>query len=309
MTTQAITVGAEPSPQVLAGGATRTVYVRLALVVFFWATSWLFMKVILSNIAPLTFTALRFAGAAVITSALALLMRMPVLPARGERLQLGLIGLLQAGGVMGLSTIALQYITVGRATVLVYTMQLWALPIGWLIGRERIKPLGWVGGLVGFTGIILFVNPKALNWHDGRVLFGNALLLWAAINWALGSCLYRRRKWKTPFWTQTTWHMIWCAVALTLAVPLAGHSRPTVWTGWVVAILVFIAVFPTCLGYWWWGKILTVMPASRAGQVICLVPVLATLMSAVFLHEQLTLGVITSMAVIGVGILLTLRSR
>jgi len=235
--------------------------------------------------------------------------RQPILPARGERLGMAAIGVLQVAGLIGLGTIALQYTTVGRGTVLTYTMQLWALPIGWLITREPIKPLALAGGLVGFTGIVLFLNPLLVNWHDRRELFGNILMLVSAVNWAIASCLYRRRQWRTPFWTQTFWQLACSALVMSVAAVFLRPARATVWSAWIVALLLFNCTFASGLCYFLWGKALAVMPAARAGQVVSLVPVFALLLSAIFLGERVSIGAVTSMVVIGVGLFLTLRSR
>ena len=118
-------------------------------------------------------------------------MRQSLLPVRGERLPLALIGIVQIAGSQFFSTVGLQYVAAGRTVVLLYTMQLWALPLGWLINRERISLRALCGGAVGFLGLFLFFNPPAMNWRDPQVLLGNCLCLSAGLSWALGACLYR----------------------------------------------------------------------------------------------------------------------
>jgi drug/metabolite transporter (DMT)-like permease len=287
----------------------RAAYLQLGLVVSIWAVNWVFVKAALDRIAVVPFTAIRFTASAVVLALIASICKQPILPARGERLGLAIIGLLQVAGLIGLGTIALQYTTVGRGTVLSYTMQLWALPIGWLFTRERIKPLALAGGLVGFTGIVLFLNPLLVNWHDHPSLFGNALMLETAINWAVASCLYRRRQWRTPFWTQTFWQLAWSALVMSVAAVFLRPARSTVWSAWIVALLMFNCIFASGLCYWLWGKALSVMPAPRAGQIVSLIPVFALLLSAIFLGERVSIGAVASMVVIGFGLFLTLRSR
>ena len=75
-------------------------------------------------------------------------------------------------------------------------MPLWAIPIGLFLWPEPIGRRALVGAAIGFAGLVLFMNPGLVDWTDPRVLAGNALLIAAAILWALGSCLYRRRVWQ-----------------------------------------------------------------------------------------------------------------
>jgi drug/metabolite transporter (DMT)-like permease len=79
-------------------------------------------------------------------------------------------------------------------------MPLWAIPIGLFLWPEPQGRNQLIGAATGFAGLVLFMNPGLVDWRNGRVLAGNALLLLAAILWALGSCLYRRRAWRSSFW-------------------------------------------------------------------------------------------------------------
>jgi drug/metabolite transporter (DMT)-like permease len=282
---------------------------RLAGIVVVWAANWLLIKRILGDIGPLDFTALRLLGAALVIGALSPVFRSALLPPVRERAALALIGVLQIGGVLGLAAIGLQYVAAGRAAVLTYTLQLWALPLGWLIAGDRPGPLATAGGMLAFVGLVVFFNPALVDWTDERALFGNGLLIAAAVLWALGASLYRRRLWRSSFWTQTFWQLLAGGVAVGVAALLLEAGRPVQWTPAVLGVLVFNWFVGTALSYWWWGQVLAVMPAARAGQIVSLVPIVALLGSAAVAGERLTADVAASVALIGCGIVLTLRAR
>ena len=77
-------------------------------------------------------------------------------PGRGERLPLALIGIVQIAGSQFFSTVGLQYVAAGRTVVLLYTMQLWALPLGWLINRERVSLPALAEARLAFPGCSFF---------------------------------------------------------------------------------------------------------------------------------------------------------
>jgi drug/metabolite transporter (DMT)-like permease len=301
----------EPASSARPRSATRAVpagtYLRLAGIVIVWAVNWPLMKVALRDIGPLQFQSIRLIGAALVTAVVLVVLRVPLLPPREERLPMALIGLLQIGVLFGLTIIALQFVAPGRASVLTYTMQLWALPLGWLITRERLTLRRIAGGLLGMAGVVVFFNPALVDWHDGRVLLGNGMILGGAIIWALGSCLYRRRLWRSAFWTQVFWQLLVSAlleVVLTLAFE-RGHAID--WTPMLLAVMVFNWLLGTALIYAWWAKVLAAMPASQAGQIVSLVPIVALLTSAATLGEPVTPSVVLSVALIGAGIYTTMR--
>jgi hypothetical protein len=170
------------------GHSHRGIYLRLVVVALLWGATWPLMKSVLPDIAPVTFVVVRFVLSAMLMALASLPLRQPVLPVKGERAWLGFIGFWQVAANVGVAGIALQYLGAGRASVLVYTMQLWALPLGWLILGERITAKALVGGLIGFSGLILLVNPGVLNWHDSKTVLGYVLALVAAVSWSLGAC-------------------------------------------------------------------------------------------------------------------------
>jgi drug/metabolite transporter (DMT)-like permease len=282
----------------------RFVYLRLMVLVLIWAANWSLVKTIFDYISPSSFVLWRFCGAPVVLAAIMLARRQRLLPARDERTRLAIIGILQIALCLGISTLGLGYVGAGRAAVLMYTMQLWVLPLGWMLAGERITRMALIGALGIFSGLVLFMNPGLVNWHDSKTLFGNALLLISALCWALGACLYRRYKWRTPFWSQAFWQILWSGIVIAIAVPVLGPRRPVVWNGAVIGVLVYNWLGATALCYALWGKVLTVMPASRAGQFLSLTPVVAVLISSALTGEALTASAIVSVFLVAGGICL-----
>ena len=289
----------------------RAVYLYLAIVVLSWAANWPLMKLALADVPPLSFVLLRMAGTMALLTPALLLMRQNLVPARGERLDLFWIGQLQIAGFLICSIIGLSIVPAGRAIVLGYTMPLWALPIElWLEPHTHAQGIrrGQLAGIiVGFAGLVLFMNPALVDWRDWRVLGGNAMLVLASICWALGSVLYRRRLWGSGFWAQTWWQLLVGSVPIVLLAVPSLLAEPIRWTPGLVAILGYNWVVTTALGYFLWNKVLAAMPAAVAGQIVALTPVGGFLLSTAIFGGQVTPDVLLSIAMIVGGIVLTLR--
>src|SRR5436305_450231 len=212
------------------GGPPRIVYFYLAVIVVTWAGNWPLMKLALGDAPPLVFVLLRLIGTVVLMAPLLAAMRVPLLPIPGERLGLFWVGQFQVAGFLLFAIVGLAIEAPGRAIVLAYTFSLWAIPIGILLGVERLGRNHLIGAAVGFAGLLLFMNPGLVDWTSARTLLGNAFLLLAAICWALGSCLYRRSAWRSPFWTQTFWQIaVSTVVILAVALP-ATAGQPVRWS-------------------------------------------------------------------------------
>ena len=253
------------------GRPAAVIYFYLAVIVLSWAANWPLMKLALDDAPPLLFVLLRLIGTLALLAPALVLMRWPLLPIPGERLGLFWVGQFQVTGFLLFAIVGLAIEAPGRAIVLAYTFSLWAIPIGLLLGVERLGRFHLLGAVIGFAGIALFMNPGLVDWSSGRALLGNACLVLAAIAWAFGSCLYRRRMWRTGFWTQTFWQLaVSTPVVLVFALPeAAGQAagQTVNWSGGLVAILAYNCIVTTALGYFLWSRVLSVLPAGVAGQI------------------------------------------
>lgn len=292
--------GAKVSPPLI-------VYLYLAVIVTTWAGNWPLMKLALAEAPPLQFVLVRLVGTIALLVPLLSAMRVPLLPVRGERLGLFWVGLLQVAGFLIFAIIGLAIVPAGRAIVLAYTMPLWAIPIGLWLWPEAFGRRQLAGAAIGFAGLVLFMNPGLVDWADRRALAGNGLLLLAALCWALGSCLYRRSIWRSPFWTQTFWQLAVSLVPIAAIALPAAAREPIHWSLGLVAILAYNWIVTTALGYFLWNKVLSMMSAAVAGQVLALTPIGGFLLSIAIFGGAVGGDVVVSIVLIVAGIILTLR--
>jgi drug/metabolite transporter (DMT)-like permease len=282
--------------------------VHLAIVIVAWGANYVLMKLVLPNIAPMEFVAIRMVGTAILIAPFLVFTGRDLLPIRTERALLALIGLLQVAGTLGLSILALHIISAGRAAVLMYTMPLWAMPLEyWLLG-QRLTVRQISGAVISLAGLALFFDPKLVDWRDPVVMAGHGFMLGAAMCWAMGAALYRRRDWRTGFWTQTFWQIVVSVPPLVLAA-LATWERPAVLSAGLLAVLAYNWLIATALAYWCWGKLLTEMTAAVAGQLLMLTPLVGYFSSSLVFGDPISAGVLVSLVLILGGLSLTVRAR
>ena len=279
----------------------------LGVMVVTWAGNWPLMKLALGQVPPLVFVLLRLIGSLALIAPALVVTRQPLLPVRGERSSLFWVGQLQVAGFLVCSIIGLAIVPAGRAIVLAYTMPLWAIPIGLFLWPEPLGRAPLIGAAIGFAGLVLFMNPGLVDWGNGRVLAGNTLLLLAAILWAIGSCLYRRRSWRSPFWVQTFWQLAVSIIPVGAIVLTGAAAGPVRWSPGLIAILSYNCVITTALGYFLWSKVLSMMPPATAGQVRTLTPIGGFVLSTLIFGGTLTADVLLSVVLIVGGIFVTLR--
>jgi drug/metabolite transporter (DMT)-like permease len=272
-----------------------------------WAANWPLMRLALAHAQPMVFVSLRMLGSVAILAPILAALRRPVLPVPSERLALFWVGLFQVTGFVVFSIIGLAIVAPGRAIVLAYTMPLWAIPLSMGLSREVPSPGRLAGAAVGFAGLVLFMNPALVDWTDLREVAGNLLLLLAAICWAVGSCLYGRRPWRSDFWAQTFWQLAVGTVTIVAPAVALEPDWSVRWTPGFAAILVYNWIVTTTLGYFLWNKVLAVMSPAVAGQVLTITPISGFLLSTAVFGGAITVDIVAGILLIAIGLVLTLR--
>jgi len=289
------------------GTTPRLAYLYLGVMVATWAGNWPLMRLALADTEPLVFVSLRMAGSIAILAPILAMLRRPLLPVPTERLALFWVGLFQVTGFIVFSIVGLAIVVPGRAIVLAYTMPLWAIPLGLVLSRQVLSASQLAGAAVGFAGLVVFMNPALVDWADSREVAGNLLLLLAAICWAVGSCLYGRRSWRSDFWAQTFWQLAAGAVTIVVLSVVLEPDWSVRWTPGFAAILAYNWIVTTTLGYFLWNKVLAVMSPAVAGQVLTLTPISGFLLSTLIFGGAITVDIVAGILLIAISLVLTLR--
>jgi drug/metabolite transporter (DMT)-like permease len=205
-------------------------FLLLGLLALLWGSSYLFLKVAVAEIPPITLIALRVAGAALFLVAV-MRIRRESLP-RDAR-SWGMLYLQAVFNSIGAWTILAwgqQFVDAGLASVLNSTSPLFVFLFTALLTRH--EPLGGrklLGALVGFCGVVLIVGIDALRGLGAQVAGQIACLLGAALYGC--AAIYGRRFSHLPAVATAAGTMI-CATAtlipLALLIERPRAMRPSV---------------------------------------------------------------------------------
>ena len=278
----------------------------LAVLIFAWGGNYTWISLALRDVGPWTFTAVRYVGAAVVIGIVLALRGGPahMMPVRGERAGLAVIGLLQGAVLTILLTLSLVWIESTHTILLMYTNPLWALLWSVLLLGERFSGASVAGIALGLLGMGILTNPLAMPWNAVTIP-GVVCALAATIAWALGSVLYRRTKWESTFWQQVFWQLAVSGIAVAIPAVVLEWNHPIRLTPQLIVNTVYNILVPTALAFWCWSQALTRVRASTASQILLLSPVFGVAQSHFVLGEPLTPTVLASAACVIIGACLT----
>jgi drug/metabolite transporter (DMT)-like permease len=192
-------------------------YLLLGLLALLWGSSYLFIKIAVAEIPPITLIALRVGGAA--------LFLFVVLFWRGRRMprdikvwaMFGIQAIFNSLGAWTMLAWGQQYVGAGLASVLNSTSPIFVFLFTALITRhEALGGRKLVGAVIGLVGVVLIVGVDALSGL-GRAVAGQLACLFGAMLYA-GAAIYGKRFAKVGALETAFGTMIWATVVL---VPLA----------------------------------------------------------------------------------------
>ena len=280
----------------------RAAIAVLASVVVMWALTWTFTKTIVLHVPPVWTTSIRCAIASVVLLVLLGARGQMVVPRRGDVPVILSIALLHIVGFSTLVNFGLQSVPLGRSIVLGYTTPLWVVPGAALLLRERMTKAQFWGVVLGLAGLGIMFNPAAFDWANKQAVYGNGLLLLAALSWAANILYVRSHRWvSTPF--QLTFWQTLLAGAISAIIASAVEGVPTIeWTSSLSVAMGFAGIFGTAFAYWAMAVANRSLPAVTTSLVLLATPVLGVACSAIFYGERVDLSLAVAMVLILGGI-------
>jgi drug/metabolite transporter (DMT)-like permease len=274
------------------------------LVTFLWSTSWVLLRIGLTEIPPLTFAGLRYAIAVLCLAPLA------AQPARRASLRglsrqqwLGMIslGLLFYTLTQGSQYLALAYLPVGTVSLLLGFSSVVVAFLGMTLLAERLSGLGWIGMLLSTLGTAVYFHP--FSFASGRTEGLVAAVVGPLANGA-SSLLGRHinRQARIPPLMVTMVSMAVGAAAL-LATGLLTQGLPRLTpASWL--IVTWLAVVNTAFAFTLWNHTLRTLSAIESSIISNTMLVQIAVLAWVFLGERFSAKQLLAMALVGVGALM-----
>lgn len=273
----------------------------------FWGFQQVLVKATLSELPPVFQASVRFAGATVLLALWARLRRVPLLPTSPMRVPGLLAGALFAAE-FALLYIGLQHSSASRLTVFLYTSPFWvAAVLPFLVRSEKLRRVQWLGLACAFMAVV-FALRDGLDSSNPLQWLGDLLALGAGMFWGLTTVTIRA----SSLARASAEQMLFCQVAFSaLALPLLSLALGESWvwpfSGFAVLSLLAQTVIGAFASYLAWMWLLGRYPATKISVFVFLTPLFALVFGALWLHEQVTLALMASLALVALGIVLVNR--
>lgn len=283
-------------------------YLAYVSVCIFWGSTFLAIRIGISDIPPMLFGGLRFLTAGFIVLLFAYLKGLKFPDTFKDVMHLSLIGLIMMLGSNGLVVWSEQWVESGTTSLLVATSPLWIAIIQMALPeRTAIGFKGWLGLIIGFAGVTLLIySGRDAGTVDMR---GGILISIAAFLWALGSVLSKRLPCSGSIVARIGIQMLAGGVGQFTTGVILGELPRLHFSAQGTGALLYLIFFGSIAGYSSYIYLLQKWPVVKAGTYAYVNPAVAVILGAVVLGEQISMSVIVSFLIILCGVFLVQFSR
>ena len=258
------------------------------LLCLIWGSTWIFIKVGLADLPPISFAAARFVLSAAVVLVIIRVQQIPLPRTRAEWRLLALTGFLQFGLNYGSVFWSEQYITSGLAAVLQATITVFGLVLAWIfLPDERVTARKLLAVAIGILGVtVIFIDQlKVENW---MAFLGCVGIVGGSYCAAQASILVKARAASIHPASMLFGQMI-CALPFIIAYSLLVEGNPLHfnWSTTAMVCVLYLSLVGTIAAFWLYYWLLKRVESTKAMMISLVTPLLAVLIGAVTVGERL----------------------
>ncbi len=270
-----------------------------------WAFSFIWFKEANQNLYPITIVFIRLVIAVILISAFLFLTRgFRRIEKKDRRLFLMLAVFEPFLYFIG-ESFGLTFVSATVGSVLISTIPVFATLSAWILFRERLKAINYVGIILSFVGVVIFISN-----NDGTISFNlkGLLLLTLAVFSAVGYNLTLSRLVGSysPFFIVLVQNIIGAVLFLPLFLILDYNhfiNQPLTFRMFVPVLE--LAFFASCGAFILFAYSVNRMGITKANVFTNTIPLFTALFSFFILNEKLSIQNMTGMIVVIAGIIMS----
>lgn len=283
----------------------KVVIARLfvSFAIIFWGMSFIATKIALREVTPPTVIWMRFTIGIFVLGVAGFSQKKLFLPSLKD---VGYFAMLGFIGITVHQTLQSNGLVTAQATTsafIVATVPVFMALMGWLILKEKLGLLTWVGIVLATLGVVLIIARGDLSTlAKGKFgSIGDLLVLGSAVIWAIYSIISHKGLKNFNALGMLFYVMLsgWFFITILLFVSGPGFSEISNLqaAGWLG--LAFLGIFCSGMAFLFWYYGLQVLPASQVGAFLYFEPLVTMVTASIMLGEKMhTLAIVGGIIVL-----------
>jgi len=277
--------------------------ILLGLTAIIWGISYVFTKVAVENIPPMTLAMFRFSLAIIVLLPFA---RQSKIKLSGKaHLYSALAGLFGITSYFFFENTALKYTSPSDASLIVSSAPLLTILL-YDLRRRRFELAEYLGAILAFSGIAVLIYGGQFSRYSS--VTGNLLAFGAAASWTAYTVFFERIAGSALKGVVET--MAW-GLAFIFPLSLIEILRSSVFLSVPFAAItgiVYLGIFASALGYFLWGRGIELWGGKASTLWIYTIPIFAALSDVLILKNTPSLFFYFGAAFVACGMLVSINS-
>ncbi len=282
-------------------------YLALGAVCIFWGTTYLGLRIGVTQFPPFLFSMIRFlcSGLILITFMLAIGKTMPD---RRTLINQAICGLFMV--TLGVSVVGYAEVHVSSsvAAVICSMMPIWTILINLVVSKDE-KP-NWLillGAVVGLSGIVMIFAEHLAEFSNSDYTQGIVMIFAANFCWAVGSIFIKKKNQNSDPFMNAGLQMLFGGIFLIpLSLALDDYSTVQITSG-VVYTLIYMILIGSVAAYACYSYAIKKLPMTIVSLYAYINPIVAVILGWMILDEKLNTRIGAAIIVTIAGIYLVNR--
>jgi len=205
--------------------------------------------------------------------------------------------------------VGLVYTDAARTAILL-NLSTFVVALGaWAVVKEKLGTMRIIGMILAFLGAYMVLQGKPRTWTP-VMLLGDIFAIGGAVFWGATTVYIKKYLAERVHPINTFLYQLVFSIPIIFVFAVILEPR------WVIKITPFViggvlysSIIVAFASYLVWFKMIHSYPISQLAVFTLLTPIFGTAASGLFLHEQMTTGLITGLVLVAAGIYATNRSK
>ena len=276
-----------------------------------WGSTYLFNKIIVTELAPFFIGAIRFITAGILIMIIAKLLKLKLHITKKQFLNCFIAGFLFLVYGNGVFVWALKFVDSGFAALLASTQPLFVLLLMRLVDRKPMQKKSIFGVSLGLLGMYLLVSQHDITSSEGSII-GIFMIFTCVLSWSYGSVFVSKADLPQNFFVSTGYQMLIAGTMLLLGSLIFNENwiSPLSWSSDAQGSMLFLILFGGIIAFTSFNYLLKMVSTEKVATSAYVNPITAMLLGWYVLDESLTLqSVIASIILLSGVYFITTRKR
>jgi len=283
-------------------------FIALAAVCLIWGTTYLALRVGVTDFPPFIFSAIRQVAAGSILVAFMLFfgkLKFPEWRVIRNQAIAGFFMFTMGNGLVGWAEV---YVSSGLAAIISSMVPIWIILLNMGVSQDERPNFPIVAGLlVGLSGIIMIFGQHLNEFSNPTYQWGIGAMFIANISWAAGSVWIKKKNQDSNLFMNAGLQMLFGGLfMLPFSVVLDDYSKIQFTTSTILA-LIYLVLIGSLVAYICFTYAIKKLPMTIVSLYAYINPLVAVLLGWILLGEKFTLNIFIAMIITVAGVYLVNR--